>query len=118
MSTEPYTITLQCGTVVTVLFGEATAQQQQECDKLAASAWGSYLDEDEILAREAHLRSQNLACDGGGRTWCLYRKDDQDQILSTCKMLRREFFLRDAESVHEMRGYCITSVITALPHTC
>jgi GNAT superfamily N-acetyltransferase len=113
MSTEPYTITLQCGTVVTVLFGEATAQQQQECDKLAASAWGSYLDEDEILAREAHLRSQNLACDDGGRTWCLYRKDYQDQILSTCKTLRREFFLRDAESVHEMRGYCITSVITA-----
>jgi hypothetical protein len=69
---------MQCGTMVTVLFGEATAQQQLGCDKLAASAWGSYLDKDEILARGAHLRSHNLACDGGRRTWCLHRKDDQD----------------------------------------
>lgn len=112
MSTEPYIVTLKCGTVITVLFGEATAQQQLGCDKLAASAWGSYLGEDEILAREAHLRSQDLACNGGGRTWCLYREDDQDQILSTCKTLRRQFFVREAEGPHEVSGCCITSVIT------
>lgn len=116
MSTEPYIVTLKCGTVVTVLFGEATAQQQLRCDKLAASAWGSYLDEDEVVAREAHLRSQNLAGDGGGRTWCLCCKDDQKQILSTCKTIRREFLLKNAEGPHEVSGHCITSVITAQKH--
>ena len=113
MPTEPHTVSLKCGTVATILFGEATTQQQLECDKLAASAWGSNLDEDEILAREAHLRNQNLARNGGGRTWCLYPKDDEGQILSTCKTLRRDFLLRDAEGPHEVSGYCITSVITA-----
>lgn len=102
------------GTMIAVLFGEATAQQQRECDTLAASAWGSYLDEDEVLAREAHLRSQPLARDGGSRTWCLYVKDDHDQILSTCKTMRRECMIQDAEGATRVEGYCVTSVFTVL----
>lgn len=50
MSAKHYTIILSSGTVITVLFAEATAQQQLECDKFAASGWGSCLDEGEILS--------------------------------------------------------------------
>lgn len=102
------------GTTVTVLFGEATAQQQPSCDTLAGSAWGTYLDEDEVLGRERHLRAQSLVRDGGCRTWCLYRQDDHDQVLSCCKTMRRDLLLRDAEGLHDTEGYCITSVFTTL----
>ncbi|KAF3008708.1 hypothetical protein E8E13_009602 [Curvularia kusanoi] len=114
MSAAHLTITLSSGTVITVLFGEATAQQQLECDKFAANGRGLYLDEDEILAREAYLRKQNLIVNGGGRTWCLYRQDDQNQVLSTCKTMRRTCLLEEAESAHTLEGYCITSVYTPL----
>ncbi|KAF3048009.1 hypothetical protein E8E12_006259 [Didymella heteroderae] len=102
------------GNKLAVLFGEATARQQHECYTLAASAWGSYLDEDEVIAREVHLSEQSLARNGGSRTWCLYRQDDHDQILSTCKTVRRDFILQDLGGVREVEGYCITSVYTPL----
>ena len=114
MSAKPYSITMMNGTTITVLFGEATADQQIKCYTLAVSAWGSYLDGDEVTAREKHLSAQALARDGGCRTWCVYRQDDHGQVLSTCKTMHRDLILRNTENVREVEGYCITSVYTAL----
>ncbi|KAF2622596.1 hypothetical protein BU25DRAFT_352002 [Macroventuria anomochaeta] len=102
------------GIKITVLFGETTVEQQHECYTLAASAWGSYLDDDEVVAKEKYLRTQSLARDGGCRTWCLYRQDDHSQVISTCKTFRRDFLLGSTEGVSEAKGSCITSVFTAL----
>jgi GNAT superfamily N-acetyltransferase len=112
MVKDTYTISMTNGSRITVLFGEATAQQQHKCYTLAASAWGSYLDEDEIIAREEYLSEQPLARKDGSRTWCLYRQDDHDQILSTCKTVHRDFVVKDSESTREVKGYCVTSVYT------
>jgi GNAT superfamily N-acetyltransferase len=114
MANEAYTITMMNGNKIAVLFGEAIAQQRHECYALAASAWGSYLEEDEVVAREQHLNEQPLAVNGGSRTWCLYRQDDHDQILSTCKTVDRAFVLNGTEDTRELRGYCVTSVYTPL----
>lgn len=114
MAKEAYTITMMNGSKIEALFGEATARQKHKCYTIAASAWGSYLDEDEVIAREEHLNKQPLALNGGSRTWCLYRKDDHDQILSTCKTIDRSFVLSETGSIQEIRGYCVTSVHTPL----
>lgn len=102
------------GSTVEVLFGEATTEQQPECYVLAASAWGSYLDEEEVIERERHLASQPLALNAGCQIWCLYRRDDHSQIVSTCKTLRRDLLLSNKEGVSEVQGFCISSVVTAL----
>lgn len=114
MVANPYIMTMRNGIVIEVLFGEATAEQLLECYILAGRAWGSYLDEDEIIRREQHLRTQALAREGGCRTWCLYRRDDHTQVLSTCSVIRRDLLLNDTEDVNEAKGYCINSVVTAL----
>lgn len=102
------------GIKISVLFGEATAQQRLSCYVIAASAWGSYLDEDEVVAREEHLNEQPLALNGGSRTWCLYQEDDRHEILSTCKTIDGPFILNGSGRNQELLGYCITSVYTAL----
>ncbi len=113
MPRKPYSITMMNGDTVTALFGEATAEQQIECYTLSSSAWASYLDEDEVIAREKHLSVESLSRDGGRRTWCLYRQDDPGSVLSTCKTLRRDFRLENTGNTHQVGGYCITSVCTA-----
>lgn len=113
MINDTCTFTLMNGRNVTALFKEATAEQLSECYTLASSTWGSYLDEDEVIAREQHLSTTASARDGGCRVWCTYRQDDHSQILSTCKTIRRDFLLRDSISTRQMEGVCIVSVFTA-----
>jgi hypothetical protein len=114
MAEETYTITMMNGNKIAVLFGEVTAQQRHNCYTLTAGAWGPYLDEHEVIAREEYLNEQPLALNGGSRTWCLYRQDDHDQILSTCKTIYRSFILNETGATEELRGYCVTSVYTPL----
>jgi GNAT superfamily N-acetyltransferase len=117
MSARPHSITITMdGTAIEVLFGEATHRQEIECYKLAATAWGSYLEKDEVIRREELLRHQPLARNGGCQTWCLYRADERSHVLSTCRTLRRDLLLNDPQGVHEEKGYCITSVVTSLPY--
>ena len=116
MPQDAYSITLMNGDRITVLFGEATSQQKPQCYALSARSWGSYLDEDEVIAREEHLVEQSLARNGGCRLWCLYRQDDHDQVFSTCKTVRRTFLMADKQGAHEILGYCVSSVSTALPY--
>lgn len=114
MTARPYIITMMNGTTIEVRFREAIAEQLLNCYILAGSSWESYLDEDEIIGREQHLSTQSLAREGGCRTWCLYRQDDHTQVLSTCRTTRRSFLLCDKEDIHEIKGHCVTSVVTAL----
>lgn len=114
MTEEPYIITMMNGDEIKVLFGEATVEQQTNCYALAAGAWGSYLDEDEVIAREKHLAEQTLARNGGCQTWCLYRQDDHSQILSTCKTIRRDFIVSGSGGNRDIRGCCVSSVYTPL----
>ncbi|KAH6618902.1 hypothetical protein C7974DRAFT_401111 [Boeremia exigua] len=114
MSTKSHRFKMMNGDTVTALFGEATVDQQIACYTLASTAWGSYLDEDEVIAREKYLAAEALARDGGCRIWCLYRQDDHDQILSTCRTIRRSFLFREAGNTRQLEGCCISSVYTAL----
>ena len=95
-----------------VNFGEATEHQRLACDKLAAAAFGEPLSETDFLEREEFMSRQALAKDDGVRTWCLYRNDDQSQMLATCKTVKRQLLVTNVDGFHRGKGYCIASVVT------
>ena len=94
------------------IFQEATADQQIECDALAASAFRGLLSPTEFLEREDFMRQQPLAANQGVRTWCLCRESDKSEILATCKTVRRELLETGGNGSRRQNGYCIAAVVT------
>jgi GNAT superfamily N-acetyltransferase len=103
---------LHLGIPTDVVFSEAIAEQQVECDRLAASAFGRPLSMSDFLEREEYMRRHALAQHGGVRTWCLYGNTGVCQILATCKTIRRELLVTDNHGSRKQIGYCISSVVT------
>jgi GNAT superfamily N-acetyltransferase len=103
---------LDLNNLTAVHFKEANADEQIECDKLAASAFGHPLSMSEFLEREECMREHTLAQQGGVRTWCLYNNTGICPILATCKTIRRELIVADAHGSRQQIGYCISSVVT------
>lgn len=96
-----------------VSFCEARHDQLDQCNVLAATAFAAPLSQAEYLEREDYMNKQPLASNSGVRTWCLSR--DQE-VLATCKTVRRRVLVTDPEGSHEGIGYCIASVVTHPKH--
>ncbi|KAK8084282.1 hypothetical protein PG997_005553 [Apiospora hydei] len=99
---------------MTVIFSEASTQHHRlQCCKLAATAFGPPLSEQDYLEREAYLDQQPLTQHGGWRTWCLRTTaEPPGQVVSACKTIQRSLLVRESGTVSERKGYCIASVVT------
>ncbi|KAI0012179.1 hypothetical protein F4779DRAFT_105611 [Xylariaceae sp. FL0662B] len=100
------------GTMDVVFSNATTAEERIRCSKLASTAFGKSLSQDEYLEREDYLGRLPLTRDSGWRFWCLTRADDPKQVLTMCKTMHRDMLVRDAQGIRKEQGYCIASVVT------
>ncbi|KAK6840486.1 hypothetical protein PG995_016240 [Apiospora arundinis] len=107
-------ITVDGPSPMAVVFGEAKDQQSLlQCRKLTAAAFGAPFSEQDYLEREEYLDQQPLTRDGGWRTWCLRTTTEPlSQAVASCKTIRRDLLVREANIVAEKKGYCIVNVVT------
>lgn len=111
----PITLTGKHGSI-DVVFGEATPEQQVQCFKLAATAFGAPLSEEDYIQREEYLGQRPLTRNKGWRIWSLSSAEDPSQVLATCKTMHRDLLVRDAEGTRTRQAYCISSVVTSSQH--
>ncbi|KAH8889030.1 hypothetical protein GQ53DRAFT_723820 [Thozetella sp. PMI_491] len=100
----------------TATFGEATAEQQIQCLKLAAAAWSTPLSEEDYMERDIFLNQRPLFRDGGGHCWCLFQKDNPLNVFASCKTIPRDILVRDTNGTRKESAFCIASVVTNPRH--
>jgi GNAT superfamily N-acetyltransferase len=108
--------TLNIGTAsspIVAVFGEANSEQRLACYKLGATAFLPPLTPAQYIEREEFVSTLPLSQDNGSRIWCVYREDDPNRVVSTCRTIDRDLIVRDAHGVtRRERGYCIASVVS------
>lgn len=97
-------------------FGEANSDQRLACYRLGATAFRHPLTPAQYVKREEFMSSLPLTQGTGWRFWCVYNQDNPCQVLSTCKTIDRDLFVRDTEGSRREKGYCIASVVSVSEH--
>lgn len=95
-----------------VALGEATHEQILPWCGIVTAAFAPSFPGSAFLAQEQCLSQHPLTLNQGTRFWCVYLAEDPKTLLAVAKTVRRQFLIRDSESVHEETGYCIGYVGT------
>ncbi|KAI1420288.1 hypothetical protein F5Y12DRAFT_719671 [Xylaria sp. FL1777] len=98
--------------VLTIAFGEATPEQIVGCRRLEAAEFGKPLTQEDYVEGDHYLAQKPLVRDGGWRVWCLSLAHDPTEVLTTCKTIPRELFVRDVSGTTRQKAYCIATVAT------
>jgi hypothetical protein len=98
--------------VRTAVFGESTDAQLRLCFGVASNFFSRPLSASDYILRESFLNQQPLTSNKGWRTWCLTLPAYPDDILATCKTIKRDIVVRDSNGIREAQGYCIAAVAT------
>jgi RimJ/RimL family protein N-acetyltransferase len=92
-------------------FGEATESKFDLCNELAAKAF-SGPNTEQYERREQLLAQTPLMRDGGRRIWCLYKTEQPQEIVASCRIIRRQLLVRGPRGVTTERGFAIAGVCT------
>jgi GNAT superfamily N-acetyltransferase len=94
------------------IFAEASGAQRAQCFQLGAASFGAPLSAEQYLEREAFFDTLPLLRDGGLRVWCLLDAEDRNRVITTCKTVRRDLFIRDGPGEgRKAQGFCLASVV-------
>jgi len=72
-----------------LVFTEATPQQRMINWRINGGVWAAPLTVDDYVAREAALAETPLSRNGNSRFWVLHRRDNPDDIVSSCETTRK-----------------------------
>lgn len=95
-----------------VALGEASPEQILPWCGIVTAAFAPSFPGSAFLAQEECIAQHPLTLNQGTRFWCIYLADDPTTLLAVTKTVRRQFLVRDSESVREETGYCIGYVGT------
>lgn len=95
-----------------VVLGEAAPEQILPWCGIVTAAFAPSFPGSAFLTQEEYLAQHPLTLNQGTRFWCVYLADDPTTLLAVTKTVRRQFLVRDSESVREETGYCIGYVGT------
>ncbi|KAM0445181.1 hypothetical protein ACHAO4_009886 [Trichoderma viride] len=95
-----------------IALGEASPEQILPWCGIVTAAFAPSFPGSAFLAQEECISQHPLTLNQGTRFWCIYLADDPTTLLAVTKTVRRQFLVRDSESVREETGYCIGYVGT------
>lgn len=95
-----------------IALGEATPEQMLPWCGIVTAAFAPSFPGSAFLAQEECISQHPLTLNQSTRFWHISLADDPKVLLTVAKTVRRQFLVRDSESVREETGYCIGYVGT------